>query len=175
MKGSIVCCLAQLVETEFGADRWRAIVKDAGAERTPGLRLAMSDIDDAIALRLIDSTAHVLGITAEQVADAFGKQWCCVYAPDVYRNYVKRFSSAREMILGLDDLHVSVTEAIPNARPPRFDYHWEDERTLLVTYKSSRGLIDLYVGLARGVGAYFEEKLSVEKLSATQCRIHFTR
>jgi hypothetical protein len=173
MKGVITSCLALLVETQYGADKWRAIMKDAGAEAVAGLRLATSDVNDAIAARLFESTARVLGLSLEQAMDAFGDYWCGTYAPAIYKNDYKRFTSAREMILGMDYVHVAVTQNSSNGRPPRFDFTWEDERTVLVTYRSSRNMIDLYVGIARGVGKYFKERLTVRKVSPDQCRIRF--
>jgi len=174
MKGSIICCLAELVQQRFGEEQWRAIREDVGAGNPPGMRLATADLDDAIALKLLDSTCAILKLSLQQVADAFGEHWCCHYAPRVYMSYVRRFKNAREMTLGMDSVHVDVTQNIPNARPPRFAYHWQDEHTLLVTYRSERQLIDLYVGLARGVGTYFKEKIAVQRISDSQCRIRFS-
>jgi hypothetical protein len=173
MKGAISSCLAELVETRFGKDKWEAIRKDAGAGAVAGLRIATSDVDDTTITRLMDSTCKVLGISSAQAADAFGEYWCCTYAPVIYKNYVRRFSNAREMILGMDQIHVEVTERMANARPPRFEYGWENEKSLNVTYKSPRGMMDIYVELVRGVGKYCKESLTVQKLSVSQCRILF--
>ena len=77
------------------------------------------------------------------------------------------------MILGMDKIHVQMTATIRNARPPRFDYQWKDERTLIVTYKSFRGMIDIYRGLVLGVGKLFNEPLRARKLDNTQVEIVF--
>ena len=77
------------------------------------------------------------------------------------------------MILAMDEIHVQVTSMMANARPPRFDCKWLDEDTLEVRYKSKRGLLPLYMGLARGVGTYFGEDLDVRKLGADRVRIRF--
>ncbi|PZR17573.1 MAG: hypothetical protein DI536_04470 [Archangium gephyra] len=66
-----------------------------------------------------------------------------------------------------------LTRAVPNARPPRFQLSWRDADTLDVEYLSERKLIDVYVGLARGVGKYFKEALTVTKLSETHVQIVF--
>ena len=91
----------------------------------------------------------------------------------MYRAYLERFKSAKEMIAGMDALHVQVTRAVPNARPPRFQMTWRDEKTLDVVYESQRKLIDVYVGLARGVGKYFKEPLTVTRRSETEATIVF--
>lgn len=173
MKGTIIKCLAEMVvEKHGGSATWQRILDDAAVQKHT-LILATSDIDDSQASRLFESATKVLRLSWEQVADAFGEHWCCSYAPRVYGRTFDRFTSAREMILGLDQVHVDVTRAIPNAAPPRFTYAWKDANTLEVTYASRRGLIDLYVGLARGVGLRYKEKLRVRKLSETLVEIKF--
>jgi len=69
--------------------------------------------------------------------------------------------------------HEASTRSIPDARPPQFDYEWKDGRTLIMHYKSHRGLIDFLVGLVRGVGKHFKEDLQVTKLSADKVQIVF--
>jgi hypothetical protein len=77
------------------------------------------------------------------------------------------------MILGLDGVHVEMTRSISNARPPRFVYKWRDDKTLHVEYKSHRNLIEVYAGLARGVGKYFKEPLKVRVLGPQSVEIEF--
>ena len=59
------------------------------------------------------------------------------------------FGNAREFVLGLDKVHLSLTKSLENARPPRFDYEEVGEQKIIVTYRSQRNLIDIYIGLAR--------------------------
>jgi hypothetical protein len=175
MKGTITKCLAELVKKEFGPERWDAIVQDAkvDAATVSLLTLPVSDVDDEVAGRLFESTCRVLGVSLEQAADAFGEYWCCTYAPHVYPETMNKFKDAREAILALDQVHVRVTSMMKNARPPRFDYRWIDDDTLDVTYRSHRKLIQIYIGLARGVGAYFGEALTVRQVAADRVRIEF--
>ncbi len=174
MKGTITACLIEMVEKKFGKDKWAAIVEDAQlVGHAAGFRMSPVDIPDGQVSKLFASVCKVLGMTAEEAASAFGEYWCCHYAPRVYALVYTRFKSAREMILGMDKVHVEATVSIPNAHPPRFAYTWEDPETLIVEYKSSRNLIDLFVGLARGVGKYFKDDLTVTKLSPVTVRIVF--
>jgi hypothetical protein len=106
-------------------------------------------------------------MTPEQGANAFGEYWCCAYAPRVYPRTLQRFTNARDLLIGLDQIHVDVTRSMPNAAPPRFTYVWKSSNVLEVTYTSHRGMIDIYIGLARGVGTMFKEALVVRKLSST--------
>jgi hypothetical protein len=175
MKGTITTCLAEMVEKKFGADRWQTIlaVANVDARSRALLKVAIADVPDHVVVQLLEATARVLGITAEKAADAFGEYWCCEYAPNTYKAVVARFKDARQTILDLDTLHVRMTAAMPNARPPRFDYKWIDEQTLQVTYKSHRSLIGVYMGLARGVGKYFGETLKVWESGRNNVIIQF--
>lgn len=174
MKGTITACLMELIEKKFGKDKWAAILENANlTAHAEDFGMAPLDIPDEEFDTLVSSTCKVLGISAQQAADAFGEYWCCTYAPRVYPLVYKHLKSAREIILGMDKVHVHMTATLPNAHPPRINYTWESPKTLLVEYNSKRNLIDVYVGLARGVGVYFKEKLAVTKLSPSQAKIVF--
>lgn len=172
MKGTIVKCLQEMTEARQGKEAWVDALEQAGLTGPQFFTLS-SDVEDAQALALFGAVGDVLGISPGEVADAFGDHWVNTYAPRVYQTLYARLGSAREFILALDGVHQMVTNTIPNAHPPRFEYEERDERTLIVTYKSRRGLIDLYIGLARGVGRYFGTPLQVSKLSNTQVKIVF--
>ncbi|MGV3619359.1 MAG: heme NO-binding domain-containing protein [Archangium sp.] len=174
MKATISGCLLEMLDARFGSETSASVVRHAGlAQESTMLRMPIIDIPDSHFSKLFVATLSVTGLNAEQACDAFGEHWCCVYAPKMYAPYLDRFKSAREMIVGLDALHVQITRAVPNARPPRFNLSWRDEKTLDVEYLSERRLIDVYVGLARGVGTYFKEPLTVTKLSETHVQIVF--
>ncbi len=172
MKGVIVCCLAELIETKFGKEEWQNALENAGLPRTARF-LVTQNIRDGAALKVIQSVCAELGLPLEQAANAFGEYWMNEYAPKIYETYYYGVDSAREFLLKMDAVHKRVTQSMPNAHPPRFDYAWKNEKVLVMTYKSQRGLIDFLVGLVRGVGKYFEEELEVKKTSDTTVEILF--
>ncbi len=174
MKGTIVRCLCEMIEKAHGADTWARIMETAG-HRTGKLAITMDivDVDDALVMGLVQATCTVLGITAGQAANAFGEYWSCTFGPANYPKIYERFHSAREMLLGMDQVHIEVTSSVPNARPPRFDYAWSDPRTLNVSYKSNRGMVEIFAGLARGVGKHFNEPLDVTVRDAGSVQIVF--
>jgi hypothetical protein len=172
MKGTIVCCLEELVTSKFGKDKWLAILKEVGVP-TYKLFTSVEDVEDATVMKAIEATCKVLGITPQQAADAFGEFWVNSYAPKTYKTFFTRVNSARDFLLQMDDIHVENTKRIPNAKPPRFRYEWQDKNTLIMTYSSSRGLIDIAAGLARGVGTYYKEKLAVTVVGADKLKIVF--
>jgi len=172
MKGVIADCLSKLVNSKFGSAKWHEILSMTGMDEQT-VFLPSADVDDSSLMKLLSNTCSVLNLSLNDAADAFGMYWMNEYAPVIYSIYFKWFTSAKEFIMGMDSIHDATTKSIPNAHPPRFEFNQKDERTLLVTYKSSRSMIDFYIGLVKGVGHYFKTPLSVEKISSNQVQIRF--
>jgi hypothetical protein len=64
----------------------------------------------------------------------------------------------------MDKVHTQLTKMIPGAKPPRLIPEDVDDNTLIITYKSKRGLIDYFLGLIEGTGEFFNEKIESEVL-----------
>jgi hypothetical protein len=172
MKGVIVNCLKEVVTEKFGKDKWEAALEKVGIEKKSSF-LATQDIDDVAVLKVVGAVCAVLNISLPQAADAFGEHWSCSYAPNIYKSYYHGVKSAKDFLLKMDEIHRITTESIPNAKPPRFEYAWENDKTLIMKYKSQRGLMDFMLGLIKGVGKHFKENLKVSKLSDDKVRIVF--
>ncbi|MBU1043852.1 MAG: heme NO-binding domain-containing protein [Candidatus Omnitrophica bacterium] len=172
MKGVIPKCLGELVVSKFGKDRWKKILSESGLSENT-LFMAVQDIDDGAVIKVIENTCKILNITLIQAADAFGEYWVCEFAPKLYSGYYKNKTTTKDFLAAMDEVHQKTTINIPGAHPPRFEYEWTSEDTLIMHYKSSRGLIDFLVGLVKGVVKYFKENHKVTKLSDTKVQIVF--
>ena len=135
--------------------------------------LPSSDMDDQVVMSVIKSACDVLNLSLEQVADNFGDYWVNVYTQKIYRVHYLDCNTSKDFLLKMDYVHVMVTNNIPNARPPRFEYEWKDQKTLIMKYKSHRNLIDFLVGLIKGVGKFYKEDLKVTKLTNDKVEIVF--
>lgn len=173
MKGAIANCLKETIVSKFGQSKWDEILIASGQNTTMNVLVTM-DIDDAIILNIVKNTCKILNQTIEQIADYFGEYWMNSYATKMYKAYYGSNSNAKDFFLKLNAIHEKVTKTIVNAKPPKFGYEWKNENTLILTYISPRGLIDFVVGLAKGVGKYFNQKLSVRKISSTKVEIVFS-
>lgn len=172
MKGVIALCLQEMIEANYGKDKWVEILEKANVDPKVSL-IAFSDIDDETVLNILNNTAKVLKITSTQAADAFGDYWVNVYAQRMYRGMFIGKKTAKEFLLSMDKVHVGVTQNIKNAHPPRFEYELKNENTLVIKYKSDRGLIDIFIGLIKGVGKLYKEKLIVSKLGNNLVQVNF--
>ena len=172
MKGVIPDCLGKLIKSRFGKDKWAVILEAAGLPRSI-LFLPTEDISDSDVFNVVESTCKVLNMSLQEAADAFGEYWINEYAPNMYKGVYRQSNSAKEFLLNMDKVHIAVTKNMPNAHPPRFTYSWPNDRTLIMTYKSSRKLIDFMIGLIKGVGGYYKENLQVVQLEDNRVQITF--
>jgi len=172
MKGVITIALREMIMEKYGKEKWEAILKNADLD-TSLVMLPISDIDDKIVLKIINSVCEILNISLVQSADAFGEYWVTVYAQKLYHSYFINVKTAKEFLLKMDLVHVITTKNIHGAHPPRFEYELKGDKTLIMKYKSERNLIDIFVGLIKGVGKYYKEDLKVTKLENNKVEIIF--
>jgi len=172
MTGAILICSKRTIVSNFGAPQWDEIMVDIG-QKNGMMVLANTDIDDAVIVNILKSACKILKLSLEQMADYFGDYWMNNYAVKMYKPHYGTITTAKDFFNKLNDLHIKVTQTIPNAKPPKFTYEWKTENTLILTYISPRGLIDFVVGLAKGVGKYFKQRLLVRKISSTKVEIIF--
>ncbi len=174
MKGTVLLCLKELVATKFGEPAWERVLRRAGQDPYT-MFAAQGDVDDAIALEIIEATCAELEITVEQAGDAFGDHWVNTYAPRLYASYFRKHTSARTFLVELNEMHARLTRSLPGAKPPKFRFEWTQPETLVMHYQSHRQLIDIAVGMTRALGTRFKEKLVVRRMTATSLEVRFPR
>jgi hypothetical protein len=172
MKAIIVRAISDLVKEKFGRDKWEEILEKSGYPKGYYF-LTSQDIDDGKVMGIIGSTCEVLNAPLETVIDLFGIYWVETFAPKFYKDLFKKFSSARDMLTKMNSIHTMIVQNNVNARPPAIEYNWTDKNTLIMTYKSDRGLIDLFVALIKGVGVYFKEQLEITKMNDRNVKVTF--
>ena len=187
MKGIIFQCIKELVTKQFGEQKWRFCLADAGIDKDDDI-LAFGDIPIEEVIKIIQSMCKNLGLTLEQVADVFGDFWVNVYTQRAYSHIYKREKNARNFLLNLNAIHIEVTTSLKAAmdrvsvpgldkitypRPPKFKYEWKDNDTLILTYISHRGLIDILVGCIKGLGKHYREEIKVIKIDDQKLVITF--
>ncbi len=174
MKGVILLALKGMVQQNYGGDQWAAALRQAGVEEHLWI-MPISNVDDRLVLQIINSLCESLGLSFEQVAEAFGEYWVNVYTQKRYASYYVGARTAKQFLLRMDEIHTSSTKSMPDALPPQFDYRWKDEHTMVMTYRSHRGMIDLMIGMIKGVARLYHEKLIVTKMGDDQAEIVFPR
>lgn len=171
MKGSIAVCLQNLVETKFGKDKWANILEKSGLQKDLKI-YTHHEIEDTTILNVVSKTCEELGITLEQAADAFGNHWMTEFAPKHYYAFILRHSNAKDFLLHMDKVHGEVTTK-ENSTPPRFNYEIISDNTITMEYKSKRGMELFWIGLIKGVGAYYKENIEIKKTGNSKVELTF--
>ncbi len=173
MKGTVHKCIEKLITEKFGQEKWQECLRYIGLDEDHFFMIN-DDVDEALTMKLVtEAIPKLCNLSLQQVLDAFGQYWINDYASKVYAPYFEGCKSSKDLILKLDFVHKSLTEKIPNARPPRLTYEWVNTNTLAVTYLSERGLIDLFISIAKGVGTYYKEDLKITKKSDKVLEVTF--
>lgn len=170
MKGVIVDCLKEMIVKKFNQTAWVEILQKANLT---GNLTVYSDIEDSVVMNLVRTTCRHLNLSLTQAADAFGDYWVNDYATKKFKHFYITNRTAKDFILNIDKMHVTLTNTIKDAAPPRFDYQWKNETTLLITYKSKRTMLDFAVGLLKGVGKYYHEDIQVFKTGVNKIQVNF--
>jgi len=170
MKGVILRCLQEIVENRYGKDVWEEALKKADVEDLKVL--PVDNIDDSIALAIFKNLCEITGEGVQGIAEEFGRYWINVYSQRLYKTFYNESDTAMDFILKIDEIHQIMTKNI-GTNPPRFKYEWKDDRTLLMKYKSRRNLIDLAVGLLKGVAEYYGEDIQIRKIDENNIEIRF--
>jgi hypothetical protein len=172
MKGVIIICLKELVVKNGGKTLWSYIMNNCNLnENTP--IYANENIEDEVALKLIVESAKVFNLTIAEFADVYGIYWVNDYAARIYKAYFIGIYDAKSFLLNMNEVHKLVVKKNPDSKPPNFTFEWKSENVLLINYLSDRGLIDIAVGLVKGVGKYFNETLKVKKLNNSFIEVIF--
>lgn len=172
MKGSIPTCLKRMTVAHFGKESWEETLENIGISKYTVFPV-IDNIDDLTVIKIIKELCQVLAISPTQLADRFGDYWVNTYSQEAYSRYYSKYQCAMDFLLGMDELHQQITYQIKNAQPPRFSYQVEADNIMIMEYKSHRNLIDLMIGLIKGVGKYYHEELQVTQLAENKVRIIF--
>ncbi len=106
--------------------------------------------------------------------DTFVEYWIFQYTQRAYYPYYRMFPSVAKFLENLDKvIHRNVRQTVPGSNPPRFVTEWRDAKTLLVHYKSQRGLVSFAVALIKALGKYFKEPIEVKLLNNHLIEVKF--
>lgn len=172
MKGIVTDCLQELVVSSYGAEAWREIARRAGVAGDRTFQID-EDVPEEQAMALFAKTCEVGQLSFEQACDAFGAYWVGTYVPRRYPEFYEGVRSTKDFLLRLDAVHVAMRQRLPGARPPLHDYAWRDESTLVMGYRSARGLMPLFVAAVRGAAKHFGDSLGVRELDPEHVEITF--
>lgn len=162
MKGIIFNVVETAVTKLHGADAWDDILDHAGVG---GSYTALGTYPDSELMRIAGSACELTSADPADLMRILGRAILPDLAASV-GDLVNYDGTAFEFLAIIDDvIHVEVRKLYPDAATPSVTTRKLDERSIEVTYGSSRGLWALAEGLILGAGDLFDEPLQVTRQS----------
>ena len=174
MKSVITMCLAEMISKKFGTDKLNLILNEAQILPADRNFLPTSDTPDELIFTIFKIACRNLGLSAEQLGELFGEYWCKEYIINLYEAYYKSAIGAKNFLLKMKRIHTAVTQKMPNAHPPDFEYIDEAPDKLIMKYHSVRNLQPIWLGCIRGVGIIYNEKLDIKIIDDNTVEITFS-
>ncbi len=161
MKGVIFNVVEEVVTEAYGADTWDALLDAAGVD---GAYTALGNYDDAQLVALVAAASDALGASHEEVLRLVGRAGF-ERLSSRYPHFVESHDTSRTVLRELNSvIHPQVLTIYPDASVPRFEVTGDD-RQLVLTYESARGLCHLAEGLAEGLATAFDERVTLHQRS----------
>lgn len=173
MHGIIFGELKKLIDKKLGGDSWRELLKDAGLGAK--VYMPVTEYPDEEAVALLTAISRRTNLEQRAVLEMFGE----FIAPDLlalYRHMVKPEWRTLDLLENTEEtIHRVVRLRNPGARPPELRTEREGDE-VLITYRSSRRMCGVAVGIVRGLAAHYQENIEIKELScmldgAGACRL----
>ncbi|WP_438768285.1 heme NO-binding domain-containing protein [Kushneria sp. TE3] len=164
MKGIIFNMFNDIVVSRFDEQLWEEILDDA---RVSGAYSSLGNYDDHDMLSLVSAASHRTGMTPRECLHWLGREMLPRLG-GFYPGMLERFNTTFATLKALNNvIHPEVVRYHPDAIVPVFHYHEVSDNTMVMEYRSARGICSLAHGLMQGCGDYFDESIEIDHI---QCR-----
>ena len=173
MKGIIFNVVEDAMSAEHGDWTWDRLLRTA---ELPGGYTSLGDYPDGELHQLIAVGSRELGVSEPELTRWFGRAALLNLAVR-YPGFFTPHQRTRDFLLTLNDvIHAEVRKVHRNANPPTFDFEPVGDRSLTVTYHSTRGLCLLAEGMIDGAASHFGERAQITQDrcttdGASSCRL----
>lgn len=174
MKGTIVSAWVQTSRKLYGDDVTNDALNNFGLHKDK-IFSPMEDIDDKVALGIVDYIANEIGKTSDEVWKNIGNNNILTFSKEYPAFF--RYKNLYSFLAAMYDIHVVVTKRIFGAKPPILGIKPINRNTAYMTYSSQRGMFSYFFGMLQGASDYFEEdietKVIEEKADFVKVEIRF--
>lgn len=176
MHGMIFSELQSYAETKHGPGTWDVLLRKANLENR--IYLAVQEYPDAEIISLVMAASSVSQLPVSAVLEDFGQ----FIVPSLMRMYGHLLRSEWRAIDVIDHtegtVHAVVRTKNPGAKPPRLKTQRLSPNEVLLIYTSPRQMCGLAIGIGKGLGEHFREKIVADQTmcmhkGATRCEILF--
>ena len=160
MKGIIFTEFIEFAESTYGLDVVDQLVSQ---NENQGVYTAIGTYPPAELVAMFGKLSEISDTAIPDLLIAFGK-WLFAALATAYPQYVDQANNAFDMLSQIHDhIHVEVLKLYPDAELPEFEHKFTDDNTMLLTYKSVRGLGDLAYGLILACIERYGERMEVSQ------------
>ncbi|REC95612.1 heme NO-binding domain-containing protein [Kushneria indalinina] len=164
MKGIIFNMFNDIVVSRFNEQTWEALLENA---RVSGAYSSLGNYDDQDMFALVGAASHHLGMTPQQCLHWMGREMLPRLG-SFYPGMLERFNTTFSTLKALNNvIHPEVVRYHPDAVVPVFHYHEVSTNSMVMEYRSARGICSLAHGLMQGCSDYFNESVEIDHI---QCR-----
>jgi len=165
MKGTVVNIWIQTLTNLYGES---SILKAMNNVNWDSNRIIspMEDIEDLEIFGLIEEVAELQNKEKSEVWRLIGQNNIETFSK-WFPSYFEH-SNYKGFMMMMDTVHKQLTKMIRGANPPRLIPSESEGNSLVILYKSKRGMFDYLVGLMEGGAKYFNEHVEMEELERGQ-------
>lgn len=157
MYGLVNRAIQQMVASHHGEDVWQRIKARADLQDLDFFSTYQAYPDD-VTHRLVAAATQELGLSGDQIMQAFGEYWITYTASEGYEQLLESTGETLpEFLDQLDNLHARAAIAFPELQPPSFRCQHSADASMQLEYRSKRrGLAPMVTGLLHGLGKRFQ-------------------
>lgn len=165
MHGVVFSLLKSYVtERHGGRETWAALL--AGAGRSDTIYVPTRIYPDEEIVTLVHTACRMLKTTPDAVLEDFGK-YIAPSLMNMYASLVRPGWKTMELLLNVEEtIHRVVRLKDPGAQPPQLHFTRLDDSTLRFEYSSARRMASLAIGIMKGIGQRYGERVEVDAITA---------
>ncbi len=161
MYGMVNKFFKEVITESHGLDKWNAISRSAGLDTDEFV--SMQQYADDVSYRIVDAATQELDVAASDLLYSLGELWIERTSKGDYKHLYGLYgNSLVELMQNLNTLHLSVSQSMPELKPPSFKCTEVTSGSFRLHYYSDRpGLAPFVQGLISGVARLFQTDVEV--------------
>jgi hypothetical protein len=161
-----------MICSKLGTNTWKDLCR---RHHAPEMPISLETYPDDMTSGIIADAAKLLEISVDDLLKDFGAHWIGFIMKSDYGDIIKFFGpDFSTSVANLDTIHASVSDAMRNARTPKFSVIHSNEQSIEIRYSSERaGLRSFVEGLLAGLLQHFKEKGKVSLLQSSDHQADF--
>lgn len=173
MKGIVFTEFLELVENKFGDEVADNIIDNSDLV-SEGAYTAVGTYDHGEMFQLVANLSKETNVPVPDLLKVYG-EYLFKRFTTLFPSFFENEDNAFTLLSKIDDfIHVEVKKLYADAELPKFDHDQVDEKTLKLTYTSTRHMEDFAEGLMQGCLDHFNQKATIEREKITENSTLFT-